>query len=330
MQAPISSKLRKDVKKLMQIRLSEMAKLMKEFYNKKAQEGTPLDLKALQKDPHALLEFQRYSNEVMTSKRYELLIPKDIKFERVDANGVPCDWITCPNCEENKVLFWLFGGGYVMGDLETRKIFPFIIGREAKIRSLLVGYRIAPEHPFPAALDDAVTAYRWLISTGISPNNIIIGGASAGGGLAVALLLKLRELDLFLPAGAVLLSPWTDLACTGESWDINAEYEAGMPKEALVWMANVYSKDENPKNPLVSPLYGNLEGLPPMLIHAGNCERLRDDSVILAERATSVGVNVELKVWDDMLHVFQQFYDFLPESNQSIEEIGEFIHKILN
>jgi len=330
MQAPISSKLRKDVKKLMQLRLSEMAKLMKEFYNKKAQEGTPLDLKALQKDPQALLEFSRYSTAVITLKRYETLIPKDIKFERVNANGVPCDWVTCPNCEENKVLLWLFGGGYVMGDLETRKIFPFLIGREGKIRSLLVGYRIAPEHPFPAALDDAVTAYRWLISTGISPNKIIIGGASAGGGLAVALLLKLRELDLSLPAGAVLLSPWTDLGCTGESWDINAEYEGGMPKEILVWMGKAYLKDENPKNPLVSPLYGNLEGLPPMLIHAGNCERLRDDSVILAEHAKAAGIDVELKVWDDMLHVFQGFYDFLPESNQSIEEIGEYIRKILN
>jgi len=329
MQAPISSKLRKDVKKLMQLRMSEMAKLMKEYYNKKAQEGTPLDLKALQKDPLALLEFLRYSNEVMILQR-NALIPKDIKFERIDANGVPCDWVTCPNCEENKVLLWLFGGGYVMGTLETRKIFPSLIGPEGKIRSLLVGYRIAPEHPFPAALEDAVTAYRWLVSTGISPNNIIIGGASAGGGLAVALLLKLRELSLSLPAGVVLLSPWTDLAGTGDSWNTNAEYEPGMTKEMLDWMAKAYLKDEDPKHPLASPLYGNLENFPPMLIHAGNCERLRDDSIRLAERGKSAGVNVELKVWDDMLHVFQQFHGFLPESNQSIEEIGKFIHKILN
>ena len=329
MQAPISSKLRKDVKKLVQLRLSEMAKVMKDFYNKKAQEGNPLDLKTIQKDPIALLEFMRYFNEVMTLQKSEL-IPKDIKFERVDANGVPCDWVSCPNCEENKVLLWLFGGGYVMGTLETRKTFPFLIGREGKIRSLLVGYRIAPEHPFPAALDDAVTAYRWLISTGISPNNIIIGGASAGGGLAVALLLKIRELNLSLPAGAVLLSPWADLACTGDSWDINAEYEAGMTREMLDWMAKAYLKDEEPKNPLASPIYGNLENIPPMLIHTGNCERLRDDSVRLAECAKSAGVDVELKVWDDMLHVFQQFYDLIPESNQSIEEIGDYIHKILN
>ena len=330
MQAPISSKLRKDVKKLLQIRLSEMARLMKEFFNKKEQEGTPLDLKSLQKDPIALLEFQRYSMEIITLKRYETLIPKDIKFERIDANGVPCDWVTCPNCEENKVLLWLFGGGYTMGSLETRKIFPFLIGRAGNLRSLLVGYRIAPEHPFPAALDDAVTAYKWLISTGISPNNIIIGGASAGGGLAVALLLKLRELDLSLPAGAVLLSPWTDLAGTGDSWNTNAEYEPGMTKEMLDWMAKAYLKDEDPKHPLASPLYGNFETLPPMLIHAGNCERLRDDSVRLAERAKSAGIDVKLKVWDDMLHVFQQFHGFLPESNQSIEEIGKFIKKILN
>jgi len=329
MQVPISSKLRKDVRKLMQLRLSEMEKVMKDFFNKKEQEGNPIDIKTLQKDSNTLLEFQRYFNEVMTLQR-SALIPKDIKFERVDANGVPCDWVSCPNCEENKVLLWLFGGGYVMGSLETRKIFPFLIGRAGNLRSLLVGYRIAPEHPFPAALDDAVTAYRWLISTEISPNNIVIGGASAGGGLTVALLLKLRELDLPLPAGAVLLSPWADLAGTGDSWDINAEYEAGMTKEMLDWMAKAYLKDEAPKNPLASPLYGNLENIPPMLIHAGNFERLRDDSVRLAERAKSAGVDVELKLWDDMLHVFQQFYDELPESNQSIEEIGDYIHKLLD
>ena len=329
MQVPISSKLRKDVKKIMQIRMAEMAKLIKEFYNKKAQEGKPLDFKVLQKDPLALLEFQRYAMEVMILQR-NALIPKDIKFERIDANGVPCDWVTCPNCEENKVLLWLFGGGYVMGTLETRKNFPFLIGREGKIRSLLVGYRIAPEHPFPAALDDAVIAYKWLMSTGISPNNVVIGGASAGGGLAVALLLKIRELNISLPSGAVLLSPWTDLAGTGDSWDTNAEYEPSMTKEMLDWMAKAYLKDEDPKHPLASPLYGNLENIPPMLIHAGNCERLRDDSVRLAERAKSAGVEVKLKLWNDMLHVFQQFYDLLPESNQSIEEISDYIHKLLD
>ena len=330
MQVPISSKLRKDVKEIMQQRLSEMAEALKNFYSKKAQEGTPLDLKAIQKDPMLLLEFQRYSNEVMKLKKFHELIPKDIKFDRVDANGIPCDWVTCPNCEENKVLLWLFGGGYVMGSLETRKTFPFLIGRAGNLRSLLVGYRIAPEHPFPAALDDAVTAYKWLISSGISPNKIVVGGASAGGGLAVALLLKIKEFNLPIPAGAVLISPWADLACTGESWDINAEYEAGMTKEMLDWMAKAYLKDEDPKNPLVSPIYGNLENLPPLLIHAGNCERLRDDSVRLAERAKTAKIDVELKLWDDMLHVFQQYYNELPESKQAVEEIAEYIHKILN
>ena len=146
----------------------------------------------------------------------------------------------------------------------------------------------------------------------------------------MALLLKLRDINLSLPAGAVLLSPWTDLTCSGKSWDTNAEYEAGMQKEMLEWMAKAYFKDEDPKNPLISPLFGNLEGLPSMLIHAGNYERLKDDSVILAEHATSDGVDVKLKVWDDMLHVHQQFYDSLPESNQSIEEIGDYIQKLLD
>ncbi len=325
----ISPKLRPDLKKIMELRNSYAEKATEEFLSEKKSQGTTITKKKLVSDPKIILEYQRYLSSYISLKK-NALIPKDITLERVDADGVPSEWITCPNAEKEKVLFHLFGGGYVMGTIETRRWLPFLIGRASNIRSLLIEYSLAPEHPYPAALEDSITAYRWLLSTGVSSQNIILSGGSAGGALAVSTLLRLRELNLSLPAGAVLLSPWTDLACTGESLKSNAEYEPGITVQMLRGMAKLYYRDQSPKNPLVSPLYANLEKLPPMLIHAGNIETLRDDSVRLADRAKAAGIDVTLKIWEDMPHVFQNYYNDLPESNQSIEIIGRFIQKVLN
>ena len=324
----ISPKLRPDLKKLMELRNSYAEKATEEFLSEKKSQGIIISEKELLSDPKVALEYQRYLSGYISLKR-NALIPKDITLERVDADGVPAEWIICPNAEKEKVLFHLFGGGYVMGRIETRRWLPFLMGRASKIHSLLIEYRLAPEHPFPAALEDSITAYRWLLSTGISSQKIILTGASAGGALVVSTLLRLRELNLPLPAIAVLLSPWTDLACTGESLESNAEYEPGITIPLLQGMAKLYHRDQSSKNPLVSPLYANLEKLPPMLIHAGNIETLRDDSVRLADRAKTAGIDVILKIWEDMPHVFQNYYNDLPESNQSIENIGRFIQKVL-
>ena len=325
----ISPKLRPDVKKIMELRNSFAEIATKEFLNKKKSQGITVTEKMLLSDKNIALEYQRYLS-AFTSLKRNALIPKEVIFKRVDADGVPAEWIITPNAEKEKALFHLFGGGYVMGTIETRRWLPFLISRASNIRSLLIGYRLAPEHPFPAALDDSITAYRWLLSMGLSSQNIILTGESAGGALVVSTLLRLRELDLPLPAGAVLLSPWTDLACTGDSLELNAEYEPGITIPVLRAMAKLYYQDESPKNPLVSPLYANLEKLPPMLIHVGNIETLRDDSVRLAARAEEDGVDVNLKIWDDMPHVFQNYYDDIPESNQSIEKVGKFILKFLS
>lgn len=325
----ISPKLRPDVKKIMELRNSYAERATKEFLNKKKNQGTIITEKMLISDRDIALEYQRYLSAFTSLKRNEL-IPKEVIFEQVDANGVPAEWVISPNAKKEKVLFHLFGGGYVMGTIETRRWLPFLMGRASKIRSLIIGYRLAPEHPFPAALEDSLTAYRWLISTGISSQNIILTGASAGGGLVVSTLIRLRELKLPLPAGAVLLSPWTDLACTGESLESNAEYEPGITIPILRGIAKLYHGEQSPKNPLVSPLYADLEILPPMLIQAGNIETLRDDSVRLANRVKAAGIDVTLQIWEDMPHVFQNYYNDIPESNQSIEDIGRFIQKILN
>lgn len=324
----ISPKLRSDLKKVKERRNYFTENAIKEFLQKKKSEGVEIDEKMLISDANIVLELSRYNDEYTSIKRKDL-IPSGVNFERVDANGVDAEWITPSNVETDKVLFYLFGGAYVVGTIETRRILPSLISDSSKIRALLVGYRLAPEHPFPAALDDSIAAYQWLLSNGIKAENIICAGGSAGGGLTVATLLKLKELSLPLPAGAVLLSPWTDLALRGESMKLNAEYEPELSKAVLLMAALAYSGKKRRKNPLISPLYGDLKGLPPLLIHAGNIETLRDDSVRLAERAREAGVDVTLEVWDEMPHVFHNYINEIPESKQAIDKIGQYIQMIL-
>ena len=324
----ISPKLRPDVKKIMELKNSYAQKATEEFLSKKRDQGITITENMLLEDRNIAMEYQRYLS-AFTSRKRNALIPKEVIFERVDADGIPAEWIIPPNVKNEKVIIHLFGGGYVMGTIETRRWLPFLISRVSNVRSLLTGYRLAPEHPYPAALEDSITVYKWLLSTGLSSQNIVFTGASAGGGLVVSTLVRLRELNLPLPAGAALLSPWTDLACTGESLESNAEYEPGISVPILRGIAKLYHGDQNPKNPMISPLYAHLDNLPPLLIHVGNIETLRDDSIRLADRAKAGGTDVTLKIWAEMPHVFQNYYNDIPESNQSIEDIGNFIQRIL-
>jgi acetyl esterase/lipase len=324
----ISPKLRSDVKKVMERKNTYTENARKEFLQKKKSEGIEINEKMLISDANTVLELNRYSDIYTNTKRKDL-IPSSVNFEPVDANGVPAEWVTPSDAASDKVVFYLFGGAYVIGTIETRRILTSLISDSSKIRAFLVGYRLAPEHPFPAALNDSITAYKWLLSNGIKAQNIVCAGSSAGGGLTVATLLKLKELSLPLPAGAVLLSPWTDLALRGESMKLNEEYEPELSKAILRMTALVYSGGANRKNPLISPIYADLTGLPPLLIHAGNIETLRDDSVRLAERAKEAGVDVTLEVWEDMPHVFHNYVNEIPESKKAIEKIGQYIRMIL-
>jgi acetyl esterase/lipase len=255
-------------------------------------------------------------------------LPKDVKCETVDAGGVPAVWISIPDVINDHVILYLHGGGYIAGSIKTHQDLAARLSRVSKARVLLIDYRLAPEHPFPAAIEDATTAYRWLVSNeGIIPNNMIIGGDSAGGGLTIVTLVKLRDDGDILPAAAVCLSPWTDLAVTGESIKTNADIDPFIPAESVELIAKLYYGDEDAKNPLVSPLYANLQGLPPLFIQVGTREVLLDDSLRLADRAKAVGVEVQLEIWKDMIHVFALFAPWAPEGQQGIEQIGEFIQK---
>lgn len=261
----------------------------------------------------------------------QLPLDDDMVYEGINAGGVAAEWIsTGDSTGENsngKVMLYLHGGGYVIGSMRAYRGFLSKVSRATDARVLGLEYRLAPEFPFPAALDDAVAAYRWLLSQGIDPGRIVIGGDSAGGSLTIATLVALRYLGEPMPAAGVCISPWVDLEGTGETMTSKAEVDPIVQKEMLEFMAQLYMGDRDRRTPLASPLYADLRGLPPLLIQVGTAETLLDDSTRLAERAKSSGVNVELDIWEDMVHVWPIFAPVLPEGQQAIERIGDFVRQ---
>jgi acetyl esterase/lipase len=257
-------------------------------------------------------------------------IPEDVTIDEISVNGIPSVWISAPGAVKEYVVLYLHGGGYVEGSINSHKGFGVRISRASKSRVLMIDYRLAPENPYPSAIEDSVAAYKWLIDVeGINPKNIVISGDSAGGGLSAATLLKLRDTGISLPATAVLLSPWTDLDMTGDSIRSKRRIDPFVNASGLFFMANLYVGDEDPQNPYISPLYADLKGLPPLLIQVGSAEVLLNDSTRFAEKAKAAGVDVILDVWEDMVHVFQAFALWAPEGEQAIEKIGKFIQKIM-
>jgi epsilon-lactone hydrolase len=233
---------------------------------------------------------------------------------------------------EDAVIFYTHGGGYVSGSCSDHRalVAKFVAG--SGVRLLLYEYRLAPEHPFPAAMEDTLTAYRWLLTQIRPSTRIIIAGESAGGGLCLATLLALRDLSLQgeaglkLPVAGISLSPWTDLKLTGESHRTRANAAIDPPGMSQV-CSQYYIGKNDPCFPLISPLYGDLRGLPPLLIDVGDDEMMRDDSIMFAEKARAAGVDVTLNVVAGQVHVFPLLPDFIPESKQAMEEIYAFIRK---
>ena len=254
-------------------------------------------------------------------------LDEDITCERVGAGGIPAEWITAPGAAEDGVLLYLHGGGYVIGSMRTYRVMLSRLSRSSGQRVLGIEYRLAPENPFPAAVEDSVAAYRWLLSQGFQPGKIAIGGDSAGGGLTVATLVALRYLGEPMPAAGICISPWVDLEATGESMTTKAEEDPVVQREMLAFMTDLYVGKRDRRAPLAAPLHADLRGLPPLLIQVGTAETLLDDSTRLADRAKAAGVEVELEISDDMVHVWQVFAPILPEGQQAIDKIGEFIRQ---
>jgi acetyl esterase/lipase len=256
-----------------------------------------------------------------------LLLPvlAGAEIEPFNARGITGDWVSMPGVATDRVLFYLHGGGYVMGSARTHRDMAARFSQATGVRVFVPNYRLSPENPFPAALEDATAAYGWLLEQGYKPEHIAFCGDSAGGNLAVVTLLALREAGVALPAAAILLSPWTDLTLSGESVKtrsgVDPMIKLGDAKEQFAY----YVGNNDHTNPLISPIFADLHGLPPLLIHVGNDEVLLDDSVRLAERAQAAGTQAEIKVWEGMWHVFQSLAGMLPEGRASIEELGAFV-----
>jgi monoterpene epsilon-lactone hydrolase len=251
----------------------------------------------------------------------------DVRCQPVAAGGIPAEWVTTAESVEERVIYYLHGGGYVAGSINTHRELASRLARAAKARVLLIDYRLAPEHPFPTAVEDAVTGYHWLMSRGVKPARVTIAGESAGGGLSVATLVALRDALEPLPAAAVTVSPWADMEALGKSMVSRAAADPLLQRDMLLEMARNYLGNADPRTPLASPIHADLAGLPPLLIQVGTAEVLYDDARRLAERAESAGVEVVLEPWEDMIHMWPAFAAMLPEGQQAIDRIGEFVQK---
>jgi epsilon-lactone hydrolase len=247
----------------------------------------------------------------------------------IDAGGIPGEFVTTPASRSDRYVLFLHGGGYVTGSPALYRNFTWRLATAVRARVLAIDYRLAPEHPFPAALDDALAASRWLHAGMADPQRTAVIGDSAGGGLALALLLRLRDDGLERPAAAVVLSPWTDLALTGSSFSSNAKSDPMLKPEDAQLFAACYLAGADPHDPYASPLYGDLTGLPPMLIQVGSDEILYDDAVRMAENLRKAGCCVQLEVWARMPHVWHLFAPVMPEAVEAIAQIGAFTDRAL-
>ncbi|HXO91080.1 MAG TPA: alpha/beta hydrolase [Stellaceae bacterium] len=243
----------------------------------------------------------------------------------VDAGGVRADRIATRASQPGRHILFLHGGGFIAGSPSLYRQLTWRVASAARASVLSVDYRLAPEYPFPAALDDAVAAYRWLLAQEVAPRRIAVMGDSAGGGLALSLLLRLRDEGTPLPAAAVAVSPWTDLALTGRSFTANAGADPLLSADQARRFVGYYLAGADPRLPYASPLYGEPTGLPPTIIQVGSDEVLRDDAVRMAERMRAAGCLVQLEIWPRMPHVWHLFAPVLPEAHRAIARIGEFV-----
>lgn len=251
--------------------------------------------------------------------------PPELKVEVVTAPDRPAEWLTPPGARTDAAVLYLHGGGYVIGSPRSHRHLAAAIARAAGTRALLLDYRLAPEHPFPAGLEDAVAAYQWLLAGGVAPARIVVAGDSAGGGLTMATLLALRERGLPRPAAAVCISPWVDLTNSAASYATKAAVDPIVTLDSIALLTQAYIGTGDPKQPLVSPLYADLRNLPPLLIHVGSDEVLLDDALGLAARARTAGVDVTIREWPAMIHVWHWFLSMLDEADQAIADIGAFV-----
>jgi acetyl esterase/lipase len=242
-------------------------------------------------------------------------------------DGIHAEWSRPPNARQGAAILYFHGGGYVIGSPASHRHLVAALSQAAGVNAIAVDYRLSPEHPFPAAIEDATRAYQWLLRSGLAPDRVVIAGDSCGGGLTVAALLSLRERGLPMPAAGVCVSAWFDLTITAESFTTKAAVEPIITRESVTRWAEAYLQGQDARVPLASPIFADLSGLPPLLIQVGTDEALLDDSTGLAARAKEAGVDVTLEVWEEMIHVWHFFHPMLREGREAIARIGEFIRE---
>ena len=251
--------------------------------------------------------------------------PSEAVVEPTSIAGRPAEWVGAPGLPEDRAVLYLHGGGYVIGSFNSHRNLAHNLARASGTRVLVLDYRLAPEHPFPAAVDDAVAAYEELLDRGFLPSRLSVAGDSAGGGLTVAALVALRYRGRPMPAAGLCVSPWTDMEGIGASMALKRDEDPMLNQRMLFWFAERYLAGADPRSPLAAPIYADLAGLPPLLIQVGTSEVLLDDSIRLAERARAHGVDAGLDISHDMVHVWHLFAPILDEGNEAIARAGTFL-----
>ncbi len=281
---------------------------------------------AMKNQPPPPLDVQRRNLDEMAERISggAVQLPTGMQVETVSSAGIVADWLIPTEAAPDRAMLYLHGGAYTLGSRRSHRSIVANLAQASGMRALLPEYRLAPEHPYPAAVEDATAVYRWMLAQGLPPSGIVVAGDSAGGGLTLALLLTLRDAGYPMPAAAVLLSPWTDLAGTGKSVVDRADLDPWLSGAGLAAAGQVYAGSHDVREPHISPVYADLHGLPPLLIHVGSDEVLYDDAARVAEKVRATGGAVDFVEWDGMWHVFQSLGDFLPEAREAIAQIGIF------
>jgi len=267
---------------------------------------------------------EKYREFLDTSAR-AFKIDRTAGFKPVHLNGVPGAWILPANASERNVVLYLHGGGFIAGSIASHRDLATRIANASGSKTVIIDYRLAPEHPFPGGLEDAVQAYTWLLNHGFSASRMAIAGDSAGGGLALSLLLTIKDRGLPMPGSAALISPWTDLECKNRSHTTNQKTDPMLNQHMLFSTAQLYTGEKNWDHPLVSPANGDFQGMCPLLVQVGSREVLQDDAVLLVKKAKAAGVPAELEIWDGMFHVWHYFSRYLTQGREAVEKIGSFI-----
>ncbi len=256
-------------------------------------------------------------------------LPADVAVEPVNANGLRAEWTSTPQAGRDAALLYLHGGGFVIGSLDSHRHLVAEAGRAAKAWALALDYRLAPEHPFPCAVEDAVEGYRFLLSRDYRPGRIAIAGDSAGGGLVVSAMVAIRDAGLPQPGCGWCISPWVDLEAIGETMSTKAAADPTVQKAGILEMARMYLNGADPRSPLAAPIHANLAGIAPLLIQVGATETLLDDALRLAKAAGAADVRVDLQIWPEMIHVWHLFHPELKAGLAAIQQGGAFVRAMI-